>query len=103
MPSLLRSIYAILSSRLIGLLIGIVFTLLLVRIVSQDQYGTFASAMAALTIFMLLTRGGLFDSIGCVESPYSDRIHCFTARLVLYITKSSFFNSFGLATHPGAV
>ncbi|WP_122088234.1 oligosaccharide flippase family protein [Halalkalicoccus subterraneus] len=62
MPSLLRSIASILSGRVLTLLVGILFTPILVRIISQSQYGLFATIMAGFSIVTLIAKGGLFDA-----------------------------------------
>lgn len=62
MPSLLRSIISILSGRVVGIIIGVLFTPILVRILSQAQYGLFATVLAGFSIISLLSKGGLFDA-----------------------------------------
>lgn len=62
MASLLRSILSIFSGKMVGVLISLVFTPLLVRILSQSQYGLYASVLAAFSIITLLSKGGLFDA-----------------------------------------
>lgn len=72
MTSLLRSISSILSGRVVLLLIGVFFTPILVRLISQEQYGLFASIMAAHTIFGLVYKGGLFDAIRKTVAEHRD-------------------------------
>lgn len=62
MTSLLRSIISIFSGRVVGLVIGIVFTPILVRIISQSQYGLYATVLAGFSIITLVSKGGLFDA-----------------------------------------
>lgn len=62
MASLLRSVLSILSGRVAGILISVVFTPILVRVVSQEQYGVYASLLAAFSILTLIAKGGLFDA-----------------------------------------
>ncbi|VTT87333.1 polysaccharide biosynthesis protein [Halorubrum sp. DM2] len=62
MASLLRSILSIFSGKVVGILISLVFTPILVRIISQAQYGLYASVLAGFGIVTLLSKGGLFDA-----------------------------------------
>lgn len=62
MSSLIRSLLSILAGKVSGLLLGILFTPILVRIVSQEQYGVYASVLAGFSVLSLLTNGGLFDA-----------------------------------------
>jgi O-antigen/teichoic acid export membrane protein len=62
MSSLFRSIISILSGKLIGRVIGLIFTPILVRIISQSQYGLYASILAGFNIIALVFKGGLFDA-----------------------------------------
>jgi O-antigen/teichoic acid export membrane protein len=62
MTSLLRSILSIFSGKVAGILISLVFTPILVRVISQEQYGLYASVLAGFTIVTLLFKGGLFDA-----------------------------------------
>ena len=62
MASLIRSILSILSSKVIGLIIGILFTPILVRVISQEQYGLYASVLAAYSVVALVSKGGIFDA-----------------------------------------
>lgn len=71
MASLLRSVLSILSGKIIGILIGLVFTPLLVRIISQNKYGIYASVMAAFSIVTLLSKGGLFDAARKTVAEYA--------------------------------
>lgn len=62
MARLLRSISSILSGTAANVLISLIFTPILVRIVSQEKYGLYVSVLAGFSIFSLLAKGGLFDS-----------------------------------------
>lgn len=62
MTSLLRSILSTFSGKVAGILISLVFTPILVRVISQEQYGLYASVIAAFSIVTLLSKGGLFDA-----------------------------------------
>ncbi|MDB2246503.1 flippase [Halorubrum ezzemoulense] len=62
MSTLLRSIFSILSGKAAGIIISLAFTPILVRIISQEQYGLYVSVLAGFSIFALLAKGGLFDS-----------------------------------------
>lgn len=62
MGSLVRSVFAILAGKSSRIFIAILFTPILVRIVSQEQYGIFASVMAGFSVISLLFKGGLFDA-----------------------------------------
>jgi O-antigen/teichoic acid export membrane protein len=62
MSSLLRSILSIFSGRVAGILISLAFTPILVRIISQADYGLYASVLAGFSIVTLLSKGGLFDA-----------------------------------------
>ncbi|OYR56278.1 oligosaccharide flippase family protein [Halorubrum halodurans] len=62
MSTLLRSVFSIFSGRLANILISLGFTPILVRIVSQEQYGLYVSVLAGFSIFALLAKGGLFDA-----------------------------------------
>ena len=62
MSTVLRSIFSIFSGKAANLLISLAFTPVLVRIVSQEQYGLYVSVFAGFSIFTLLAKGGLFDA-----------------------------------------
>lgn len=62
MSTLLRSIFSIFSGKAASILISLIFTPILVRIVSKEQYGLYVSVLAGFSIFALLAKGGLFDS-----------------------------------------
>lgn len=62
MASLLRSILSIFSGKVAGILISLLFTPILVRVISQAQYGLYASVLAGFSIITLLFKGGLFDA-----------------------------------------
>lgn len=62
MRTLLRSVLSILAGRSTGIVLGLLFTPLLVRVLSQEQYGLYASILAAFGLFTLLSKGGLFDA-----------------------------------------
>lgn len=75
MASLLRSIMSILSGKVAGLFIGILFTPILVRILSQSQYGLFATVMAGFGIITLVSKGGLYDATRKVVGSGKDDSH----------------------------
>lgn len=75
MASLLRSVLSIFSGRVAGILISLAFTPLLVRILSQDQYGIYASVLAAFSIVTLLSKGGLFDATRKTVAEYADDVN----------------------------
>lgn len=62
MASLLRSVLSILSGRVATILIQLGFTPILVRIISQEQYGLYASVLAGFSLLALVSKGGLFDA-----------------------------------------
>ena len=62
MPSLLRSILSILIGKISGMVIGLLYTPILVRIISQKQYGLYASILAGFSLITLISKGGLFDA-----------------------------------------
>ncbi|WP_318568841.1 flippase [Salinigranum marinum] len=70
MTSLLRSVLSIFSGKVAGIIIGFVFTPILVRIISQPQYGVYASVFAAYSIVTLISKGGLFDATRKMVSEY---------------------------------
>jgi O-antigen/teichoic acid export membrane protein len=63
MNRLLRSVGAILSGRVATTAIGVLFTPLLVRLLSQRQYGGYATLMAGFAVVSLVARVGLFDAL----------------------------------------
>ncbi|EMA30471.1 polysaccharide biosynthesis protein [Haloarcula japonica DSM 6131] len=54
------------------ILISLVFTPILVRIISQAQYGLYASVLAGFTIVSLVSKGGLFDATRKTVAEYTD-------------------------------
>jgi O-antigen/teichoic acid export membrane protein len=72
---LLKSVVAIFTGNGAIKLIGIVFTPLLVRVLSQPEYGVFASVMALFGIIELVSKVGLFDSVRkhVAEHPLGSR------------------------------
>lgn len=74
MASLFRSVLSIFSGKVAGILISLVFTPLLVRIISQNQYGVYASVLAAFSIVTLLSKGGLFDATRKTVAEYADHV-----------------------------
>ncbi|MFC7076801.1 flippase [Haloarcula halophila] len=62
MHTLLRSILSILAGKSFSILIKLIFTPILVRVISQEQYGLYASILAAFSLITLLSKGGLFDA-----------------------------------------
>lgn len=72
MASLLRSILSIFSGKVAGILISLVFTPILVRIISQEQYGLYASVLAGFSIVTLLSKGGLFDATRKTVAEHTD-------------------------------
>ena len=93
MTSLLRSISSILSGRIVLLLVGVFFTPILVRLISQEQYGLFASVMAAHTIFALVYKGGLFDAIRKTVAEYGDSKEDLSAIAVASFTLTTIYGS----------
>lgn len=73
MSSLLRSIFSIFSGKLAGILIGLIFTPILVRVISQTQYGLYASVLAGFNIVTLIAKGGLFDATRKTVAGYADQ------------------------------
>lgn len=63
MNSLLRSVSMILSGRIIRLLLMLLFMPILVRLLSQDEYGLFAYLMAIVGITTVVAPLGLFDAV----------------------------------------
>lgn len=63
MSDLLKSITAILSGRVASTLIGVAFTPILVRLLTQSQYGVYATVMAAFAVLSMVARVGLFDAL----------------------------------------
>lgn len=53
---------SIFSGKVAGILISLAFTPILVRVISQAQYGLYASVLAGFSIVTLLSKGGLFDA-----------------------------------------
>lgn len=72
MTSLLRSVLSIFSGKIAGILISLVFTPILVRIISQAEYGLYASVLAGFSIVTLLSKGGLFDATRKIVAENSD-------------------------------
>ena len=62
MRSLFRSVLTILVGKSSGIIIGLLFTPILVRVISQEQYGLYASILAGFSLVTLLSKGGLFDA-----------------------------------------
>lgn len=62
MGSLLRSVLSILAGKSSGIVISLIFTAILVRVISQEQYGLYASILAGFSLFTLISQGGLFDA-----------------------------------------
>jgi O-antigen/teichoic acid export membrane protein len=87
---MLRSIFSISFGKIANLLISLAFTPILVRIVSQEQYGLYVSVFAGFSIFALLAKGGLFDATRkTVAENTSDK------KTVSYITSVSLIISTG--------
>jgi O-antigen/teichoic acid export membrane protein len=63
MPNLLRSLTSIFSGRIVKTAIGVVFTPFLVRVLTQPQYGIYATVMASFAVLSLLSKGGIFDAL----------------------------------------
>jgi O-antigen/teichoic acid export membrane protein len=72
MGSLLRSILSIFSGKIAGILLSAIFTPILVRIISQTQYGLYASVLAGFSIITLLSKGGLFDATRKTVAEHTD-------------------------------
>jgi O-antigen/teichoic acid export membrane protein len=73
MPSLLRSIFSIFSGKMAGIVIGLIFTPILVRVISQAQYGLYASVLAGFSIVTLIAKGGLFDATRKTVAEHTDQ------------------------------
>jgi O-antigen/teichoic acid export membrane protein len=71
MNGLLRSAVAILSGRLFRLVLTVLFTPLLVRLLSVEEYGVYAYLMAIVGVLTVVAPLGLFDSVRkhVAESP----------------------------------
>jgi O-antigen/teichoic acid export membrane protein len=50
-----------------------VFTPILVRVISQAQYGLYASVLAGFSIVSLVSKGGLFDATRKTVAEYTDK------------------------------
>lgn len=72
MASLLQSVISIFSGKVAGILISLAFTPILVRILSQSQFGLYASVLAGFSIVTLLSRGGLFDATRKTVAEHAD-------------------------------
>jgi len=72
MNSLQRSIFAVFSGRVTKILLSAAFTPVLVRILSQEQYGLYASILAGISIATLISRGGLFDATRKLIGEHND-------------------------------
>jgi len=72
MGSLLRSVLSIFSGKIAGILLSAIFTPILVRIISQTQYGLYASVLAGFSIVTLLSKGGLFDATRKTIAEHTD-------------------------------
>ncbi|WP_084779325.1 flippase [Natrinema sp. J7-2] len=72
MTSLIRSVFSIFSGKFAGIVISLAFTPILVRIISQPEYGLFASMFAVFSIVTLLSKGGLFDATRKIVAEHSD-------------------------------
>jgi O-antigen/teichoic acid export membrane protein len=70
MDSLLRSVTSILSGRVARIVLGVAFTPILVRLISQPQYGVYATVIAGFSVISLLAKGGLFDAIRKTVAEY---------------------------------
>lgn len=62
MSSLFRSTISVLSGKIAVTAIGFIFTPILVRLISQEQYGIYATVLAGFSIIALITKGGIFDA-----------------------------------------
>lgn len=71
MASLLRSVSHIFLGNVVGVLISIIFTPILVRVLSQTQYGLYAGVLAGFSIVTLISKGGLFDATRKSVAEYS--------------------------------
>jgi O-antigen/teichoic acid export membrane protein len=61
--TLLKSIVVILSGTIAMRIVRLLFNPLLVRVLGQSQFGTFASVMAMYAIVSLVSKVGLFDAV----------------------------------------
>lgn len=59
----LSSVISVFAGNSAMLLLGLVFTPLLVRILNQSSYGTYASVMAVFGVVSIIAKAGLFDSV----------------------------------------
>jgi len=71
MADILRSLASIFSGRVVKTAIGVAFTPLLVRVLTQPQYGSYATVMAAFAVLSLLAKGGLFDALRKMVAEYA--------------------------------
>jgi O-antigen/teichoic acid export membrane protein len=63
MNSLRKSALVILSGKSLRLVIGVIFTPILVRLLSQENYGVYAHLMAVIGVLIIVAPLGLFDSV----------------------------------------
>ncbi|WP_423998602.1 oligosaccharide flippase family protein [Haloarcula salina] len=95
MGSLLRSVLSIFSGKVVGIMISLVFTPLLVRLISQNQYGVYASVLAAFSIVTLLSKGGLFDASRKTVAEYAGDVSEVSSVISVSLSMSVIY---GLAT-----
>lgn len=74
MSSLLRSALSVLTGKVVTLLIGLAFTPVLVRLISQEQYGLYATLFAGFSIITLFSQVGLFDATRKAVAEVSENI-----------------------------
>ncbi len=63
MKQFVKSIFAILTGNILLRLLGVVFTPLLVRVLTKPEYGTFAAVLAVFHIVTALSKVGLFGAV----------------------------------------
>jgi O-antigen/teichoic acid export membrane protein len=69
--SLFRSFVSVFSGRAVVLLVTIVFTPLLVRVLTPVEFGVFATVMAVFVVVEQVSKGGLFDAMANQVAKYA--------------------------------
>lgn len=62
MSNLLRSVLSVFTGKIVTLVLGLVFTPILVRLISQEEYGIYATLLAGFSVLALFSQVGLFDA-----------------------------------------
>lgn len=88
--SIMSRFLAIFSSRVVGFLAVLVATPIIVRVLGQAEYGTYAFLLSALGVLMLLVDGGIFDGARKFmaedrERPWQDHVFAFYLRVALVL------------------